>query len=449
MCFIIGTSLRSNATTIFPHYDHNEEEYEYSQQGSDGRPLKIQWQKPHETNEIDTWRNTLGRNFESALKYRDNKKYRSLPPPTKKPVDPRRFGMVDPFKYASYIDDEGWNPIVYFAQELQKEEEIKRQKSGHSNSTNEAEELVNMIVKGNLSRSGRESKRRDSGVSHVDSNRKGSISSTSTVTSTKPPIPKKSSNRIQDKRDSKNCPTCKGMVAEGGYYTQWCQPCENRKFEDLFEHWSSGNDVIDCFILESQLNAKSRFDYLEWIPFDRFKDVQLIGLGGFGSVYHAIWLDGPREKLDKKTGQYVRCGEWRIALKCFDNSEHITPDFFEEQFSEAERRRLASINEGIGTSNTPDQLESPIHTPIQSPISSGFNIDKNEHFEESYTSRFLRFESLQEPTIIFTRTNDPREHLAVQKYMAEETRSYNIKYEMMQIESSEIVSEVYEILQYW
>ncbi|CAI2176337.1 15005_t:CDS:2 [Funneliformis geosporum] len=630
---------------------HEEDQYEYCQEGTDG-PLKIQWQKPHETNEKDAWRNTLGKNFESVLKNRDSKKYRSLPTSSKKPEerlkikDARRFGMVDPFKYASYIDDKGWNPIAYFAQELQKEEEMKKRKGDNSNTTNEAEDLVNMIITGNLSRSGRESQRRDSGVSNVNSkperNRKSSVSSTSTI---KPPVPNKSSKRIQEKRNSKICPTCKGTVAVGGYYTQWCPPCENRNFEDLFEKWSSGNDVVDCFILESQLNAKSRFDYLEWIPFDRFKDVQLIGLGGFGSVYNAIWLDGPREKMDTKTGQYVRCGEWRIALKCFDNSENITSDFFEEahlrcennsgnyiircygitqcpktknymivmqyarngdlrkymsknsvgltwqrkldilygiatglnrihcknlvhrnlhcgnilihssmtlisdlglcrradnphatggafgvlpyvapeilrakpytkaadvysfgtvmwelafgrkpfsdrahdlelatdivngahpeiieeipecyldlmkrcwdldpfarpsaerlyvtvgewlckvfnvresnisvQFLEAERRRLASIREGTGTINTPDQIESPINTPIHSPTSSEFNFDKHEHFEATFKSSFLKFESLQEPTIIFTRTNDPREHLAVQKYMAEETR---------------------------
>jgi hypothetical protein len=119
-------------------------------------------------------------------------------------------------------------------------------------------------------------------------------------------------------------------MADGGYCTQWCQSCESRNFENKFGTWTSGNDVIDSLILESQLNAKSRFDYLEWIPFDRFKDIRLIGSGGFGSVYQAIWLDGPKEKWDSKARQYVHCGEWRVALRGLDNSANVDDNYFTE-----------------------------------------------------------------------------------------------------------------------
>ena len=116
----------------------------------------------------------------------------------------------------------------------------------------------------------------------------------------------------------------------GGYTMQWCKICESKRFEMNFGTWTSGNDNIDCFILETQLNAHSRFDYLEWIPFDRFKNVQYVGSGGFGSIYKAIWLDGPREKWDKKTYQYVCCGEWKVALKQLHNSRYVSTDFFDE-----------------------------------------------------------------------------------------------------------------------
>ncbi|KAF0399412.1 kinase-like protein [Gigaspora margarita] len=115
------------------------------------------------------------------------------------------------------------------------------------------------------------------------------------------------------------CPTCKGPIPEAGYYTQWCSACQSKLFEKKFGSWSSGNDDIDMFILETQLSSPSRFDYLEWIPFDKFKEVRFVGSGGYGNVYHAIWLDGPREKWDAKTVRYIRRSKQNVVLRSFNN----------------------------------------------------------------------------------------------------------------------------------
>src|SRR5437588_7109669 len=45
----------------------------------------------------------------------------------------------------------------------------------------------------------------------------------------------------------------------------WCQPCNSRRFQQSFKNWNSGNSDVDKLIQESQLNAKSRYEKLEWI----------------------------------------------------------------------------------------------------------------------------------------------------------------------------------------
>ncbi|CAI2165189.1 8134_t:CDS:2 [Funneliformis geosporum] len=126
------------------------------------------------------------------------------------------------------------------------------------------------------------------------------------------------------------CLSCKRKTTDSGYSIQWCKACEMKRFEQQFESWSSGNDDIDCFILESQLNSSSYFDYLEWISFDRLQDIELADAGDYGRVFQAIWKDGPRERWDMKNSQYVRCGECLVALKCFEDSQTFSSDFFDQ-----------------------------------------------------------------------------------------------------------------------
>ncbi|RHZ83698.1 hypothetical protein Glove_88g2 [Diversispora epigaea] len=59
---------------------------------------------------------------------------------------------------------------------------------------------------------------------------------------------------------------------------------------------------------------------IEWIPYDRFKDVKQIGKGGFGTIYYAKWIDGEIEKWDIENQQWKRYNEdKKVALKKFDN----------------------------------------------------------------------------------------------------------------------------------
>src|SRR6185436_17036803 len=88
-------------------------------------------------------------------------------------------------------------------------------------------------------------------------------------------------------------------------------------FQNDFNNWTSGNDKIDKFIQDAQLNTSDYWQAIEWIPFDRFKDVKQIG---FGTIHYARWIDGWIGEWDIENQQWKRYRkDEEVALKKFDN----------------------------------------------------------------------------------------------------------------------------------
>lgn len=56
---------------------------------------------------------------------------------------------------------------------------------------------------------------------------------------------------------------------------------------------------------EFQLRTSNHKKMIEWIPFDRLDNIELIGKEGFGFVFHAIWLAAIR-KIDSDQGNYLK-----------------------------------------------------------------------------------------------------------------------------------------------
>ncbi|RHZ80052.1 hypothetical protein Glove_139g5 [Diversispora epigaea] len=100
------------------------------------------------------------------------------------------------------------------------------------------------------------------------------------------------------------CPECNQEYT--AIYWEWCKPCNSKHFQNDFNNWTSGNDKIDKFIQDAQLNANYYWGVIEWIPYDRFKDVKQIGKGGFGTIHYARWIDGYIEKWDIENQQWKR-----------------------------------------------------------------------------------------------------------------------------------------------
>ncbi|GET64506.1 kinase-like domain-containing protein [Rhizophagus irregularis DAOM 181602=DAOM 197198] len=96
--------------------------------------------------------------------------------------------------------------------------------------------------------------------------------------------------------------------------------------------WTSGNDDIDKFIQNTQLSAhKDVKEALEWIPYDRFYDIEYIAKGGFGKVYRAYLNDGFITDWDDLNKNWKRISnDILVALKSLDNSKNIASEFINE-----------------------------------------------------------------------------------------------------------------------
>src|SRR5688500_3164046 len=75
-------------------------------------------------------------------------------------------------------------------------------------------------------------------------------------------------------------------------YDDWCRHCNRKRFRQEFGKWTSGNVDIDEFIKDAQLRARNNTEVLEWIPYDRLRNIKYLARGGFSIIYKAIWLDG-------------------------------------------------------------------------------------------------------------------------------------------------------------
>ncbi|RHZ69997.1 hypothetical protein Glove_276g51 [Diversispora epigaea] len=139
------------------------------------------------------------------------------------------------------------------------------------------------------------------------------------------------------------------MVCPGCYRSRiswnWCKSCNSTRFENNFDKWTSGNDIIDKFIQDAQLNADYYDKVIEWIPYERFKGIREIAKGGFGTIYCAEWIDGCIEGWDIENQQWERNGQQEVVLKRFDGIGDINEDFLNEMTV-----HLKSIGKSISTS---------------------------------------------------------------------------------------------------
>ncbi|RHZ88637.1 hypothetical protein Glove_21g93 [Diversispora epigaea] len=110
----------------------------------------------------------------------------------------------------------------------------------------------------------------------------------------------------------------------------WCKPCNLKHFINNIYTWTSGNEKIDKFIQDAQLNANWYMKVIEWIPYHRFKDIKEIAKGGFSTIYYAKWIDGYIERWDIKKKQWKRNGKLEVVLKKFDSFVNLSEEFLNE-----------------------------------------------------------------------------------------------------------------------
>ncbi|PKK63210.1 hypothetical protein RhiirC2_789234 [Rhizophagus irregularis] len=91
-----------------------------------------------------------------------------------------------------------------------------------------------------------------------------------------------------------------------------------------FSNWTSGNEKIDKFIQEKQLNYKGYGALFEWIPYNEF-----IGIKEVENGFKAIWKRGTlRCFSDKLLWKRNSCKE--VSLKYLHNSQNVTDELLNE-----------------------------------------------------------------------------------------------------------------------
>src|ERR1044072_8076258 len=100
--------------------------------------------------------------------------------------------------------------------------------------------------------------------------------------------------------------------------------------EQNFDKWTSGNEFINRFIQETQLNNGSGKQILEWIPYNRLENIKYLDKGGFSTIYEAIWLDGPIKGYDDFEKKLIRYSNKKIAIKSLDKSLNLNDKFLNE-----------------------------------------------------------------------------------------------------------------------
>ncbi|RIA89748.1 kinase-like domain-containing protein [Glomus cerebriforme] len=134
----------------------------------------------------------------------------------------------------------------------------------------------------------------------------------------------------------------------------WCETCDILNLKENFPNWTSGNSKIDEFIRHTQLNANKPNDFLEWIDFDQFDLVKNINKrGAFSSMYSAMWLEGPRWKLDEEAEIWTRSGPLKVILKRLDNSQNLSQEFIDQLYRYHKCLQHGALANCIGITKDP------------------------------------------------------------------------------------------------
>ncbi|CAB5292635.1 unnamed protein product [Rhizophagus irregularis] len=121
------------------------------------------------------------------------------------------------------------------------------------------------------------------------------------------------------------CFQCKKPYTSPLPNDKWCNACESHVFESKFHIWTSGNVELDGFIRQSQLEATESTDFLRWVDFSAFTDMNQIGKGGFSEVYVGKCTN---DRLDGTLKQWVTNMECQIILNYVQcRNEDLKEDF--------------------------------------------------------------------------------------------------------------------------
>ena len=124
--------------------------------------------------------------------------------------------------------------------------------------------------------------------------------------------------QITPKLEYNKCKECNQTRRKFNEIHQICHVCYKAR-----TFIQSGNEVVDDFIRFTQTNRATFYGDMEFVPYDRFNNLEFIAEGGFSKVYKATWIDGPITSWNEKRQRYDRSGSMVVALKKLNNSKNI------------------------------------------------------------------------------------------------------------------------------
>ncbi|RHZ61735.1 hypothetical protein Glove_346g125 [Diversispora epigaea] len=130
------------------------------------------------------------------------------------------------------------------------------------------------------------------------------------------------SRKLDGSNKNTSCLKCKRKRINS---MQLCIRCTALEKEHLVVN--SGNENIDNFIKKSQSSKNTSVNrFLEWVPYDEFKNIECIGKGGFSQIYKATWKRNNGIRYD---GTICRL-ETEVVLKVLNNSQNVDKEFLKE-----------------------------------------------------------------------------------------------------------------------
>ncbi|GES83304.1 kinase-like domain-containing protein [Rhizophagus clarus] len=113
------------------------------------------------------------------------------------------------------------------------------------------------------------------------------------------------------------CENCK----EECLATLYCEICIRNNLKSKFSEWTSENDNIDNLIQNCQMESLSPDKIIEWIPYNKLKNIKYLTKGGCSEIYTANWIGGSYNEWDSKKQKLRRFGTHKVILKTLKNIE--------------------------------------------------------------------------------------------------------------------------------
>lgn len=134
---------------------------------------------------------------------------------------------------------------------------------------------------------------------------------------------------VQNSAESIEYGLCK-LCGQINTHRDWCNSCYAKLFQEQAVNWTSGNPDVDEFILQAQIDAKSYFKVIEWIPYEKFSKIQFLAKGGYGEVYSAYWDEGVITCWSDEYKDWFRDSGQKVILKSLFDSTNKTKEFIDE-----------------------------------------------------------------------------------------------------------------------